>query len=298
MSNEVDITIIGGEQDFNLIRLATYVSNNTELKLNLILFGENENHSFHYDLINKQLIFNDKELKSTSAYIRKDIFRQSATGKSNDEQVSQNWYEAFCAWICGDESIRVLNKKLLGNFKLNKSRSLFLAEKLGLNIPETYISNSTKYVNQVLDQKGLIYKPLGGGKHTKELKDKFDPKTYQTEIFVDPYFFQERLEYPELRIFYINGELISYQIYSSELDYRDNRHLAKIEEIETPSDIASKLQKLNLELDLDYSASDLKFCPKLKTYKFLEINSNPMFNSFDKVSKHKISKAMIKTLVG
>ena len=53
-----DIAIIGGEKDFNLIRLASYINNNTNYKLNLILIGENQNLSYHLDLNDKKLLLN------------------------------------------------------------------------------------------------------------------------------------------------------------------------------------------------------------------------------------------------
>lgn len=292
-----DIAIIGGEKDFNLLRLASYVSNKTELKMNLLLFGESENNSFHFDINNRKLYVNDEEFACKSLFIRKDIFSYNESQNIKDKVTAENWFNAFSAWILANPKLKVLNREFYTRPYFHKSNDLFLAQKHNLPIPKTYISNSTSNINRILNKRDLIYKPLKGGEHTKKLDGKFDENAYKERIFVDPCFFQEELSYPELRVFNISGKLISFEISSSELDYRENRSSAKISRIqEIPEYISRNLINLNNDLNLDYSAADFKYSPEDGEFKFLEINSNPMFNSFDKISDFLICKEIINYL--
>ena len=297
MHNHADIAIIGGEKDFNLIRLASYVNNQTSLKANLILFGENENYSFHFNL-NKNLLFlNNEEFSCKSVFIRTDIFKHQITKNPKDQECSENWRHAFSAWLLANPEIKVLNRKLLTQSYFHKANSLLIAKKHGIAIPETLISNSTSQINSVLDEQDLIYKPILGGGHAKELDSKFDPERFKENIITEPFFFQEKLEYPELRVFFIGGKFFSFEINSTELDYRENRSKLNMELVETPKHLISKIQAVNEEIGLSYSACDLKYSSKIKDFKFLEINTSPMFNSFDKVCDYKISEAIISTLI-
>ena len=49
-------------------------------------------------------------------------------------------------------------------------------------------------------------------------------------------------------------------------------------------------------MGLDWGATDVKYDPKTDQYFFLEVNSNPMFSVFDRVSAGKLSASIIKTL--
>lgn len=292
-----DIAIIGGEKDFNLLRLATYITNHTDLKLNLILLGENEKFSFHFNLNKKELLLNGQEFSSKAVFIRTDIFKYQETKNPKDHSNSQNWRQAFSAWLLAHPEIKVLNRKLLTQTYFHKANSLLVAEKHGIPIPETYVSNSTTAINEIINKQELIYKPLSGGEHTKELKEKFDPIRFKEGIVTEPFFFQEKLVYPELRVFYIDGDFFSFELNSSELDYRENRTKLDLVQTKTPEELKAKLKAVNEDIGLNYSATDLKFCEKEQCFKFLEINTSPMFNAFDKITNYQICKQIVNSLL-
>ncbi|NQY81208.1 MAG: hypothetical protein HRT47_12950 [Candidatus Caenarcaniphilales bacterium] len=292
-----DIAIIGGEKDFNLIRLASYINNNTNYKLNLILIGENQNLSYHLDLNDKKLLLNGEEFSSKSVFIRADIFKFRETKNPEDHTNAQNWFQAFSAWLIAHPEIKTLNRTLLAQSYFHKANSLLIAEKHGIPIPKTFISNSTNSINEIIGEQELIYKPISGGDHAKELKEKFDPIKFKEGIVADPFFFQEKLVYPELRVFYIDGNFLSFELNSTELDYRKDRTKLQLKTIETPEYLKNKLKAVNEEIGLDFSATDLKYCSIDKCFKFLEVNTTPVFNSFDKVSDYKICSHIVNSLI-
>lgn len=293
---EVDITIIGGEKDFNLLRLASQVSNETDLKLNLVLFGQNTCHSYHYDLNNNKLFLNGHEYHSKAVFIRTDVFKFQESKNPKDQQSAQTWKNSFSAWLLANPDIKLLNRKLLTQPYFNKSYSLLLAKKHQIPIPETYVSNSTTAINKILDEQKLIFKPINGGDHTQELKKKFDEKIFKEGVSKEPQFFQEFLQYPELRIFFVDGEFFTFKLKSNELDHRAIQKNTDIVPETTPEHLKDKLAKVNEEIGLKFSASDFKYCPKTEEFKFLEINTNPMFTSFDRNVNGELCKAMIRAL--
>ena len=291
-----DIAIIGGEKDFNLLGLASYVTNHTDLKLNLILFGDSSAHAFHYDLNRNKLYLNNQEYNCKAIFMRGDIFKYQETKNPNDHNSAQTWKNSISAWLIANPDIKVLNRKLLTQPYFHKANSLILAKKYGIPIPETYISNSTKQINALHEEQKLIFKPINGGGHTKVLEKKFDDAIYKAGLIKEPYFFQETLEYPELRIFYIGGDFHTFRLKSKAIDHREVDIPTDIIYEASPENIKDKLESLNQEIGLRYSASDFKFCSKTKEFKFLEINTNPMFTAFDKVAEGKVCESMINAL--
>jgi hypothetical protein len=50
------------------------------------------------------------------------------------------------------------------------------------------------------------------------------------------------------------------------------------------------------EVGLDFGAADFKTCPDTGSYRFLEVNSAPMFAGFDRVAKGCLSAAILEWL--
>jgi hypothetical protein len=110
----VCVAIIGGEKDFNLIRLATALADN-KIDLKLILFGDNSSHKFHYDLKAKQLLVNGDFFKPTAVFNRTDVFKYLETNNAKDNDMARNWKQAFSAWLLANQEVKVFNRSLLAN---------------------------------------------------------------------------------------------------------------------------------------------------------------------------------------
>jgi hypothetical protein len=50
-------------------------------------------------------------------------------------------------------------------------------------------------------------------------------------------------------------------------------------------------------LGLDFGAADFKRCPETGDYRFLEVNSAPMFSAFDRVVSGALSGAIVDWLM-
>lgn len=95
-----------------------------------------------------------------------------------------------------------------------------------------------------------------------------------------------------MRIFGIGEQFYGFWIQSQLLDYREDKK-AQIIACKAPLDLSRKLSRLMKELKLDFVAADFKTCPKTNKLLFLEVNSGPMFGSFDYHSRGALASAMI-----
>jgi glutathione synthase/RimK-type ligase-like ATP-grasp enzyme len=291
----VCVAIIGGEKDFNLIRLVTALADN-KIDLKLILFGDNSSHKFHYDLKAKQLLVNGDFFKPTAVFNRTDVFKYLETNDAKDDDIARNWKQAFSAWLLANQEVKVFNRNLLANSFFQKIYALHLAQELNIPIPDTFISNSINDLNPLIQKQKMIYKPISGGDYTKELKE-FDLNIYREGVTRSPLICQNYLQYPELRVFKVGSHFFSFEINSELIDYRENNQANSMRCVPNDEALIEKLDKLNSKLGLNFSACDLKYCNLSQEFKFLEINTSPMFAGFDRICNGQICDAMIEYLV-
>jgi len=288
------IAVVGGEKDFNLIRLITLLSERG-LSIKVVLCGDNSFHKFHYDLKSNHLFFNDQIFDVSAIFMRTDIFQYLATQNPHDHDLANTWKQIFSAWALANPEVKVFNRGLLSAPFFQKIYVLNLAHRLGISIPDTYISNSVRDLNLLTDKERMIRKPVSGGDYTKEL-NKFDESVYVEQVTRSPMICQSLLDYPELRVFKIGKDFFSFEINSTALDYRENNETNSMRLIANDSNLIIKLDELNQHLGLDFSAADLKFSKKTSTFNLLEINTNPMFAGFDRVANGKLIDSMINFL--
>lgn len=290
------IAVVGGEKDFNLIRLITLLSERG-LAIKVILFGDNSSHKFHYDLKKNHLLLNNQFFDVNALFMRTDVFQYLDTKNPYDNELARTWKQVFSAWALANPEVKVFNRSLLSAPFFQKIYVLDLAHRLGISIPDTYLSNSVKDLNLLTDKEKMIRKPVSGGDYTKELS-KFDETIYKEQVTRAPMICQSLLDYPELRVFKIGKDFFSFEINSTALDYRENNETNSMRLIENDLNLVTKLDELNQRLGLDFSAADLKFSKKTSSFNLLEINTSPMFAGFDRVANGRLIEAMINFLSG
>jgi len=290
------IAVVGGEKDFNLIRLITLLSERG-LSIKVVLCGDNSFHKFHYDLKSNHLLLNDRIFDATAIFMRTDVFQYLDTHNPHDHDLAYTWKQVFSAWTLANPEVKVFNRSLLSAPFFQKIHVLDLAHRLGVPIPDTYISNSVRDLNLLADKEKMIRKPVSGGDYTKELS-KFDETVYTEKVTRAPMICQNLLDYPELRVFKIGKDFFSFEINSTTLDYRENTEASSMRLIENDLNLVAKLDELNQCLGLDFSAADFKFSKKTSTFNLLEINTSPMFAGFDRVANGRLIEAMINFLSG
>ena len=203
------------------------------------------------------------------------------------------------------------NVRVLGNpgiYNAKKLSTLFKASKLGLRIPESYISNNASLIKErVLYSEDSTY-------ITKGIQDNISVST-NTHLFhtrtillnksnmtqapdqVELSLVQRKLEKEyEIRSFYLDGRFFSVAIFSQQnektkIDFRNydfdnpNRKIP----VKLPNTIENKLKKLLKEMGLNTASIDLVFTTKGE-YVFLEVNPVGQFDMVGKIINNHIDK--------
>lgn len=205
----------------------------------------------------------------------------------------------------------------LGNIFHNhtsKLHNLFIAGKVGLNIPKTFVSSSTAELREFSLKQSTITKAICKGigfssdelsitSYTSRVNDMFfqeDP-TSQHRF---PSLFQEELikEY-ELRIFYIKGEFYSSAIFSqnddqTRVDFRNYnlRRPNRCIPYKLPDEIQIKLQKLMEQLRMDTGSIDM-VVTKDHDFVFLEVNPTGQFKQVSHPCNYYLEKKVASYLL-
>lgn len=187
---------------------------------------------------------------------------------------------------------------------LNKLQTLKLAEKHGLNIPNTYITNKIEIINKLTIDKNLITKPIRDAviffdddshymmytSEVSEIKNKGHIFPTKVQNKIDKKF--------ELRIFYIDDVFYSMAIFSqndnqTRVDFR-NYNLKKSNRnvpYKLPIKIESSLKELVRELTLKTCSIDM-IVSKDEEYYFLEINPVGQFGMVSQPCNYYLEEQM------
>jgi len=166
-----------------------------------------------------------------------------------------------------------------------KLYQLFLAKKIGFNIPKTIVSNDPMNVNEFMkEQEASIIKPISHGLqisnegvfsiYTSEIKDT-QRFANSDELFEAPVLVQERISnYRDIRVTVVGHRIFPVEIEKEddiEVDWRkpDIKKIYKRHKL--PSELENKIYSLQKELNLIYSAVDFILTPNGE-YIFLETN--------------------------
>lgn len=194
------------------------------------------------------------------------------------------------------ESKKHLNKQ--SNSHVNKLLVLDEAKKVGLDVPDYYLSNNTQNVKL----RKTITKPIAGNPIIKSIAKNTDGILYTA--IVDEYikndffisFFQEKIEKDfEIRTFYLNGKCWSFAIFSqndeqTKVDFRKyntevpNRNVR----YNLPRSIEENIHLLMLSLDLNCGSLD--FIKSGEKYFFLEVNAIGQFLGLSFIGNYSLEK--------
>lgn len=245
------------------------------------------NGRFNFRLSNLKSIFFRRPNRDSSFFYNKI----TSDNKVYEEYVNRKQYKF--AKILRDYIVFILNDnttKTLGSYYitgLNKPKILLTAAKIGLDIPNTLITNSyNKLQSFFKSNNNLII-----NKSLEEIIDiEFENKLFRSttnlidnieQLPSDSFstsFFQEYIKKDyEVRSFYISGRIFSCAIFSqnnnkTKVDFRnhDVNNPNKIVPYNLPQNIKEKLSKLFNEISLNTGSID--FVVKGSKHYFLEIN--------------------------
>ena len=172
---------------------------------------------------------------------------------------------------------------------VNRVKQLELANKVGLNVPKTLITNNPIKLQEFFDQSNeeIIAKTLHSSEGLPEDKMIFTTKITKNDLLRSkelqyaPTLFQEYIpKKTEFRITIVEDTLHVAEIYSQKSnktkhDWRqyDDFKKTPYKKSKIPKEIENSLLKLMSKMKLKFGAADLIKTPK-NEFVFLEINSN------------------------
>jgi len=210
------------------------------------------------------------------------------------EAITGLWHAADVFWI---------NNPAHDSIAHRKAYQLRLAQKIGLTVPETLITNDPAAAGRFLRREGkFICKSFSATqqnwRETRLVKE--EELANLEAVRFTPVIFQRYIEAQyDLRITVIGREIFPAAIYSQDtaytVDCRIDIGRARIEAATLPEPVQAKLLQLMEEMGLVYGAIDMRLQPD-GTYVFLEINPAGQFLFIETATKQPIARSMAMAL--
>jgi hypothetical protein len=270
------LLIVGGSKDHNLARLANAAKWRGH-PYRVIHTDSDPAPAVSWEPGSPDITINGETFsaKGSSLFMRYDVF----SDKDNRQKAA--YFDTFRGWAESNPAVGLLNRKNEA-MEMNKPRALVWAKEAGFDVPKTYIATD---FNRLAEKSAYIAKPVAGGDYTRSLDTMKDTGG-------QPWIIQEKLKYPELRLFRVGEHFFAFEINSAVIDYRVDKEFT-MKEVEPPADLVAAMKVLTDRMGLDYAAADLKSDTVTGKLKFLEINTMPMFTGYDDAAGGRLSDAMV-----
>jgi len=285
------ILVAGGQLDFNIGALLRRMLQR-RVRFKEVLVGPGKPPRLTIDLDKDRLVLDGRAIRPTACFMLHDVFLAQAggTGAQEANAAALNWYAAIKGWELAHDDVRGFNKNSIGADS-NKLANLYAARRCGLTVPPTVLTNEFAALKGRRSPP-LIQKPAAGGDYTGLLAELVDKLAARGPVALYPRFVQPRMKRPELRVYRVGETLLGYSLDSPDLDYRTHQRVT-LKPARVPKAVAQPLVALCDALALDFAAADFMRDPKTGEFVFLEVNSQPMFAAFDRVSGGKLCDAII-----
>jgi hypothetical protein len=182
-------------------------------------------------------------------------------------------------------------------FHQEKPLQLRKAKALGLSIPKTLITNSSKEVIDFCSGgERFIFKPVYGGTHTKFVTpEHLDKERLDFALSHAPVTLQKYVPGTNVRSYVIVDRIYSAKIHSPEVDFRSDFD-AELECIEIPEGVKVQCLAVTQGFGMEWTAIDWRLSPTGE-YIFLEANFSPMFMGFEQQTAFPISRQLVELLM-
>lgn len=198
------------------------------------------------------------------------VSRLFAWSESN-EALLGTWYSLECFWM---------NPPLADEAAQRKLRQLQLAQRVGLNIPETLVTNCPEEARRFIEAHGpgrvirKAFRNIAEAPRETALVEPVDLERIDTVRFA-PVIFQTFVPADlDLRTTVVDGEMFTAAIRSApdhQVDYRSGLGSATVTPYRLPDDVAARLQHLMDLMGLTFGAVDFRVTPEGE-HVFLEVN--------------------------
>lgn len=225
-----------------------------------------------------------------------DTVNQMFAANECAEAINGLWHTADMFW---------LNKPAADHVAHRKIKQLRVAQRCGLRVPKTTITNDPNVAKVFIDNLGyrnIIYKAFSAlenaWRETRLLKA--EELEMLDSVQYAPVIFQEYVpaQY-DLRITIVGNEIFPAAIYSGESDYpvdfRMDMGKSRIAPVELPRPLRERLLRFMSEMDLTYGALDLRLRPDGE-YVFLEINPAGQWLFVEEKTQQPIAQAVANLL--
>lgn len=256
-----------------------------------ILFDHETEPCLDWDLATGTLTLDGTVIHAQGVFLRYDVFTPRAGGATIDRALG--WYNTLLGWAATQTDVRLFNRELSPQASV-KPYQLQLAAALGLSVPATWIGNDLAPL-RVRASDAMIAKPVGGGAYVQPLTMALAHLDAGIASAPAPAIVQERLGYPEFRVFVIGGDTHVFEIISAQLDYRPDPS-TRLDYRGPHGRIGGAVaacQALAAALRCDFAACDLKTRAGAAEPVFLEINTGPMFAAFDHAAQGALTASII-----
>jgi glutathione synthase/RimK-type ligase-like ATP-grasp enzyme len=302
------IILAGGSSDHNM-HTVVRACENAQLNHMAIWTDRPAELSFTFNALSARLNGQDLTKDAHSLFSRHDTFLKPQIGKGDKNypllskmtkaelsQFSDDFIESLRGYaLSRPHDFYVLNNRAGQHHDVNKIRNLNWAKEAGFTTPVTHTTNDIKSFEA--EAKNWIAKPVAGGAYTQRLSDIFALAADDLEKALNrPWFVQEALAYPEIRLYQIGEEQFAFIIENTELDSRSNTDNLLLFPTEVPENLKAPMRNLSARLGLDYSAADFKTDPNTGQLKFLEINTMPMITGYDRAAGGQLSESLVQFL--
>ena len=287
------LLVAGGSLDPNLTRLIE-IAKQKQVHVCELRHHPASSPAFSWHLNQEQPKLEAQNLSAAGAFIRYDVFGNINSSNSGSSRRASAWYQTLYGWLLSKDSIRLFNRHQIPAVG-NKPAMLFLAQKLGLGIPDTWIANTEQELTKY-SVGSAIAKPVAGGGFCSSLEEQILSIDFRNGCAAMPAIVQNRLVGPEVRIYIVGNYTFAFEIRSQHLDYRVKQD-AEVLPLKTLPEEVHLLRKLMKALKMDFGAADFKTNPQTKELVFLELNSSPMFVRFDQTINGALCEAIIHTLL-
>jgi len=176
---------------------------------------------FSWDLETNRLLVEGSEAGARAAFLRYDVFTPPTEAGGLDRNAA--WYAAAMGWALAQPVMRLLNRGMLQGAN-QKPFMLRLARECGLATAPTLVSNVEAALRAFPG--GAVAKPVAGGGYVRPLDAALPDAGWKDGRSPMPAIVQQRLAYPEYRIYLADGRFHLFEIQSHLLDYRTRRRAA------------------------------------------------------------------------
>jgi len=184
----------------------------------------------------------------------------------------------------------------------SNSSKLFHAVSLstiaGWQIPRSCLTNQESQALSFIDScnEQVIFKGASSRKTWATLYRKEIHTAHLCALQSAPVLFQERINGPDVRVHAVGDQLFAESIESDDLDYRiskDNHYKS----ISLPDDIAKGCRLLCMSCNIPFLGIDFKINRATGEWFFLEANTMPCYQGYDRRANGAISRAIIEWLI-